>query len=97
MRRMKMGFAFLSLSMFAALFTGGCDDLEESVNCNAACEKYASCEDNDYDSAGCFDRCETRSDNDKDFASRVNVCDACLEGKACDEQAGCLEDCPDFF
>ncbi|EYF02601.1 Hypothetical protein CAP_6712 [Chondromyces apiculatus DSM 436] len=94
MRRTMMGFALLSMSIFAGLFAGGCDDVDELVNCQEICQNYADCVDSEYDVEGCRNECETKSDNDKDYASDANVCEACLDGKACAEQIECFDDCP---
>ncbi|AKT40140.1 hypothetical protein [Chondromyces crocatus] len=92
MRRTIAGLAFLSIT---ALFTAaGCEDAEELVNCQQVCANYQDCVDSDYDVENCRNDCETKSDNDKDYASDVRVCEACLDGKACAEQVACFGSCP---
>jgi hypothetical protein len=89
-----------ALALFSAvtgLFAVGCQDLQELADCQDICENFKTCADSSYDVGKCRDNCETRADNDKDFASTVGECQACVTNKACSEQLKCTGDCPFVF
>lgn len=94
----KLGFG-LSLALGLA-FSGlvGCseavDDINNSIDCNTVCQRYADCFDGDYDVDGCSDKCENRAGSDDDRQRQLRTCDACIDDRSCTAATfACADDC----
>lgn len=92
MRGMMLVAALSALPLTA--FGLGCGEAEELIDCQEICENKQDCVDSDYDVSACRDNCEDRSDEDEAFRDAAHQCEACLDNKACAEQAACFADCP---
>ena len=91
-RMVGAGFALALVSTL--LMSNGCDEVEELQNCQTVCEAKQECLSSNYDVDACVDDCESRSDDDEDFRRSVDVCQACIDERACAEQPVCFDDCP---
>ena len=70
------------------------DDITDSVQCDAVCERYSSCFDADYDVEGCTDRCESDASASQTRQERLRSCDACMDERSCTEATfECSADC----
>lgn len=70
-----------------------CDDVENLVDCQNICDKYADCFDPDADVEECRNRCEENSDSE-DYANEVDLCEECIDDKTCTESAvECVSEC----
>ena len=72
-----------------------CGETEEFVDCHKICDRYQECFDSNYDVSACRDRCETSSDNDPGFESKVDACESCIDdGQSCSGAAfNCSNEC----
>lgn len=86
--------ATMMLFTFALLGGPGCantiQEIDQAVDCNDLCNRYADCFDSEYDRAACRDRCNETVDNDPRAA---NDCDTCLDDRACSESFTCGNEC----
>ena len=82
------------LSTALCLLVGGCGEAEEFLDCRQLCEAKQDCVDDSYDVGGCTADCEDRSDRDEDFRQKAHECEACIDDRACAEQAACFDTCP---
>ncbi len=91
----------LPLVLLALCFTiivlaaTSCGGFDATAECQTACDRYASCNDAEFDAGACTEACADQAVGDADFQTRVNTCDACVEDSDCveGEEFGCAEDC----
>lgn len=86
----------LTTTMFAALmmFGVGCGKVDNAIDCQSICDRYRSCYDADYDVNGCASRCRDDSSRDADYQRKADVCEACIDGRACSSATfNCAVDC----
>lgn len=77
-----------------SLLLWGCGEAEELIDCAQICQAQKDCVDGSYDVEGCTNRCETESDRDEDYRREAHECEACIDDRACAEQAACFDNCP---
>ncbi|HKP57138.1 MAG TPA: hypothetical protein VJV78_10470 [Polyangiales bacterium] len=88
----------MKLWMCACLAIGlissvSCEDVDETLDCNSICHRYADCFDKSYDTDKCADRCETRAE-DPDSHDQEERCSDCIDGASCGGAAfSCAPDC----
>jgi hypothetical protein len=87
---MFLGAALAAIVSFVG--AGGCDDVQNSFNCNDLCDRYQSCFDSSYDTGACADRCENLADDSQNFDDRANRCQDCLNQNSC---VAATFNCPD--
>lgn len=90
---------FLALP-FVLLVAASCDlteDVEAEIDCNAICQRYADCFDEDYDVSACQDRCEDDVDQGELTMDEVNACYDCIDDRSCAEGTlSCATECLDI-
>lgn len=82
----------LALTLSLAAITGcqAAEAVDQAVDCNDLCNRYADCFDTNYDRASCRDRCADVVEND---ARAANDCDTCLDGRSCAGAFACGTEC----
>lgn len=96
--RSRLGYV-LALALPLTLVTViGCseavDDINNSIDCNTVCQRYADCFNADYDVDGCSDKCENRAGSDEDLQRQLRSCDACIDDRSCTSATfACADDC----
>ncbi|MEZ4301640.1 MAG: hypothetical protein R3B70_42290 [Polyangiaceae bacterium] len=87
-------FTLTTLFALGTLMFFGCSQVENAVNCHAICERYQSCFNDEYDTAACEDECRTNAENDKGYAQKADICDACIDDESCASATfNCADDC----
>jgi hypothetical protein len=82
----------LSLLVAALAGIAGCG--ADYGNCRDVCNKRHDCVDSAVDVNKCSSSCSDKAASDANYARQVDVCQACLSGRACAEAfAPCLGDC----
>lgn len=85
---MKLSFAIL---VALAMLMAGCAN---RLQCQSICDKYQECFSSEYDTKSCVNSCVDKSKDDEDFSRRVEMCEVCIDDRACSESAfGCATDC----
>ncbi|APR88588.1 hypothetical protein A7982_13937 [Minicystis rosea] len=67
----------------SSILFGACSVIDNALDCNAICDRYQSCFDQDYDTAACQSRCRSNADNDKDFDKKTDICSTCIDDETC--------------
>lgn len=91
---MKPGIPILLVIVCPVLALSGCGEAEELIDCVQICESKQDCVNDSYDVQACTDECEERSDSDEDYRHAAHECEACIDDRACAEQAACFDTCP---
>lgn len=74
------------LAIVTALPVTACgDDSEPMLDCASVCSRYDSCVAENYDVGSCVDRCETNEENVTGFTDTYQLCDRCMQQRACTE------------
>lgn len=73
---------------FAAAVAGivagtACSSIDNAIDCNSICKRYADCFNSAYDVSACESRCKSNSQNDADYQNKVNTCSACIDDRSC--------------
>lgn len=78
-----------------SLATFGCaDEIDNAIDCDYICDRYASCFDDNYDSTACQNRCEDNANTDDNFQEKVDACDECIDDDSCVSSAfSCSDEC----
>lgn len=80
--------------LVSALILANCEEAEELADCQEVCQSQKDCVDDNFDVGACRSDCEDRSDNDRAYRDEIAACEACIDDRACAEQAVCLQTCP---
>jgi hypothetical protein len=80
--------ALCSTPLFAAC--GADDEIDNAVDCDSICGRYAECFDDSYDTDGCAEECRNSARDDEDYADKVDACESCMDDESC---AGGLFEC----
>jgi hypothetical protein len=87
----------LSLVLVGVAALGVPTACDNFTDCATVCQSYAACFDDDYDVAGCRERCAEKSGADnggEEFTHQVNLCEACIDDQDCvADLFGCGSDC----
>jgi hypothetical protein len=76
-----------------AALGSGCDAIDQALDCNDICSRYADCHDVDYDIDECASQCRDRADADRDYADAASACETCLDDRSCDGSSVCVDEC----
>ncbi|WP_156041289.1 hypothetical protein [Chondromyces apiculatus] len=95
MRWMRQMMALAFATGVLGLAAVGCEEAaEDAIDCPQICQTYRDCVDGEYNVDACRDDCEMQAEEDDAFRNSAKVCEACLDGKACDDQITCFDECP---
>lgn len=84
MSRTRRKLALLALAgAFAATAAQGCSDIDNSIDCNHICDRYQSCFDTNYNTSGCYSRCQSRGTSNDEDRRLIDTCAACINGLSC--------------
>jgi hypothetical protein len=72
----------LSLLVLASLSVA-CSDVDNSIDCNAICDRYRDCFDRSYSTSACYSRCQARGTSNAEDRRVVDTCAACINGLSC--------------
>ena len=78
------------LAMSTAL---ACDALDEALDCQDVCARYADCHEVTYEIGDCASQCRDRADADRDYADQASACETCLDDRSCDGSTVCVDEC----
>ena len=85
---------FAALAFTTALFSfGGCDEVDEAIDCSMICNRYSDCFDANYDVSACESRCENNADNTAGFDDHADDCENCLDDRSCTGSFACIDEC----
>jgi hypothetical protein len=63
--------------------TASCSDSQTTISCDAVCDRYRECFDDEYDVEECTLACEDGADRDPEFDADVAACHECIQGRSC--------------
>jgi hypothetical protein len=82
----------------ACVAMSSCGVFDNTTDCSAVCESYATCFDDSYDTDSCRERCIDKSWGNDDYTAQVNACDACIADQDCLTNVfECGSDCADII
>lgn len=70
------------LFVFGALTVFGCNTVDNTVDCDGICRRYADCFDKSYDVSQCTSRCLDSVDNEG-YHTQADACVSCIDDKSC--------------
>ncbi|WP_257460061.1 hypothetical protein [Archangium lipolyticum] len=86
---MKNRIVTLVAALGLAMTLSGCKS-----DCSVSCERYQECVSANLNVDRCTDQCNSRSEDDKNFATRAEDCAKCVEDKTCSEaNSRCWDEC----
>jgi|GEM_PF-589360 len=84
----------LALTSLIAQSTMSCSEAERLYDCSRICDGYKTCIDDGLDVASCTTTCESKGDEDPDFAEQASECEICIDDESCaDAAAQCTTTC----
>jgi hypothetical protein len=93
MKKILMSLVASGSLLFAAASFTACGEADEAIDCAKICNKYAECVEEDYDETACIERCETKADEDENFAEATDDCESCIDERSCGESWVCIDEC----
>lgn len=84
--RMTWGAVLLLLSLVAQS-SMSCSEAERLYDCAKICDGYADCIDDSVDRSDCTTTCESKGQEDPDFAEQASDCEACIDDESCADAA----------
>lgn len=93
---MKRFLAPTFLIVAGAFAASGCfatNAIDNALDCDDICDRYADCFDPTYDVGSCKSRCESDANDNEQFADRVELCTDCLDATSCTEAFTCASEC----
>jgi hypothetical protein len=83
--------AVVSLVLLASAC--GSEETLRPIDCALLCERYEACVE-DIDGDACVTACEQRASVSRVYGLSARSCQDCIEGKSCNDAAGCWDTCP---
>jgi hypothetical protein len=84
---------FTCLAVFLMSRCAVVQRIDSALDCNAICERYASCFDKSYDVSACASRCRASASERPDFRRKADLCNACLTARSCVSSFACVSEC----
>jgi major membrane immunogen (membrane-anchored lipoprotein) len=76
-----LALALCSTPLLAAC--GADDEIDNAVDCDSICGRYAECFDDSYDTGSCEAKCRDNASGDEDYEAKVDACDDCIDNESC--------------
>ena len=86
--------SLISLLCLSSLLLIACDEVQDTLDCDAICSKKQECVDEDYNVDECRDACEDAADESETYEKQLHECQDCVEDQSCLESVTCFDDCP---
>ncbi len=82
------------LFALALVTVTGCDEVDNTFDCNQICDDYDDCVDSTTDVSQCTDTCEDFADANDNAEALVEICSDCLDdGAQCAVDGACRDEC----
>ncbi len=94
---MQLSFKSAAVVFAFSLGTLGCaDEIDNAIDCNGICDRYASCFDANYDVDACAHNCRDSANSDDSYESKVDACESCIDDMSCASSLfNCGDECVD--
>jgi hypothetical protein len=76
-----LSLALCSTPLFAAC--GADDEIDNAVDCDSICGRYAECFDDSYDTGACAAKCRDNASGDENYEAKVDACEDCMDNESC--------------
>lgn len=76
----KLVFAIFAV---VGLSSASCGEADKLFDCQTVCDRYKGCFDSSYDVGACRNKCKAKADADRNFQTRADTCEKCIDDKSC--------------
>ena len=76
----------MKLALGLVWMLSGCavvQKVDNAIDCNGICSRYATCFDANYDVSACELRCRDASSDDREYRRKADMCNACIGERSC--------------